>query len=187
MNILSELHQDHLNLSRLLEMLDRKVECLRDGQHPDFSLMSEVVGYVGRYADLHHHPREDQMYDFFAGRNPTLDQAVTRCLEQHVELKHLSTHLEESIDGILNDVVMPMDRFTDQLDEFVQAEKRHLDFEEQSIFPLLRDIATETDWQQLQDQLPQSDDPLFGTRQADEYRSLYRALMDDLSRPGSDS
>ena len=67
MNILSELHQDHLNLSRLLEMLDRKVEQLRGGVHPDFSLMAEVVSYVGSYADQHHHPREDKMYAFFQG------------------------------------------------------------------------------------------------------------------------
>lgn len=185
MNILSELHQDHINLSRLLEMLDRKVEQLIDGNHPDFSLMADVVGYVGSYADQHHHPREDKMYAFFQGRDSVLDRALERCEEDHKELKRLSTHLEESIDGILNDVVMPMDKFTDQLDEFVQTEKRHLDFEEQSIFPALRNIASDTDWQQLAEQLPQSEDPLFGERQADEYRSLYKALMEDMNRAES--
>ncbi len=185
MNILSELHQDHLNLSRLLEMLDRKVEQLRGGVHPDFSLMAEVVSYVGSYADQHHHPREDKMYAFFQGRDAALDQAIERCEEEHKELKRLSTHLEESIDGILNDVVMPMDTFTDQLDAFVQAEKRHLSFEEQSLFPPLRTIASEADWQQLDEQLPQSEDPLFGEKQADEYRSLYKALMEDMNRSDS--
>ena len=97
----------------------------------------------------------------------------------------MSTHLEESIDGILNDVVMPMDTFTDQLDAFVQAEKRHLSFEEQSLFPPLRTIASEADWQQLDEQLPQSEDPLFGEKQADEYRSLYKALMEDMNRSDS--
>ncbi|GAA0687195.1 hemerythrin domain-containing protein [Marinobacterium maritimum] len=185
MNILSELHQDHINLSRLLEMLDRKVERLREGNHPDFSLMAEVISYVGSYADQHHHPREDKMYAFFQGRDSSLDQALEHCEEEHKQLKHLSTHLEESIDGILNDVVMPMDKFTDQLDEFVQAEKRHLNFEEETIFPLLRSIASEADWQQLADQLPQSEDPLFGEKQADEYRSLYKALMEDMNRSES--
>ncbi len=185
MNILSELHQDHVNLSRLLEMLDHKVDQLRDGNHPDFSLMAEVVSYVGSYADQHHHPREDKMYAFFQGRDAGLDQAFERCEEDHRALKQLSTHLEESIEGILNDVVMPMDRFTDQLDAFVQAEKRHLDFEEQSIFPPLRNIASEADWQQLAEQLPQSEDPLFGEKQADEYRALYKALMEEMNRSES--
>lgn len=185
MNILSELHQDHVNLSRLLEMLDRKVWQLRDGNHPDFSLMSEVVSYVGSYADQHHHPREDSMYAFFRGRDADLDRAIERCEEEHRKLKQLSTHLEESIDGILNDVVMPMDKFTDQLEEFVKTEKRHLDFEEQSIFPPLRNLASDEDWQQLEEQLPQSEDPLFGEKQADEYRSLYKALMEDMNNPDS--
>ncbi|GAA0784424.1 hemerythrin domain-containing protein [Marinobacterium sediminicola] len=185
MDILSELHQDHVNLSRLLEILDRKVDRLRAGNHPDFSLMAEVVSYVGSYADQHHHPREDKMYAFFQGRDDELDKALSRCEEEHKQLKQLSTHLEESIDGILNDVVMPMDRFTDQLDEFVQAEKRHLDFEEQEIFRLLRSHASEADWQQLDQQLPRSEDPLFGEKQADEYRALYKALMEDMNRTDS--
>lgn len=185
MNILSELHQDHINLSRLLEILDRKVDRLRAGSHPDFSLMSEVVNYVGSYADQHHHPREDKMYDFFRGRDADLDQAMERCEEDHRILKQLSTHLDESIDGILNDVVMPMDRFTDQLEEFVLAEKRHLDFEEQAIFAPLKRLATEADWQQLAEQLPQPEDPLFGDKQAEQYRSLYKALMEDMSRSDS--
>lgn len=185
MNILSELHQDHINLSRLLDMLERKIVRLREGNHPDFSLMSEVVGYVGSYADQHHHPREDKMYAFFQGRDAELDQALERCEEEHRELRRLSTHLEESIDGILNDVVMPMDRFTDQLEEFVQAEKRHLDFEEHAIFPPLRTLASSADWQRLEEQLPGAEDPLFGEQQADEYRSLYKALMEDMNRTDS--
>lgn len=187
MNIVSELHQDHINLSRLLEILERKIERLRAGSHPDFSLMSEVVSYVGSYADQHHHPREDKVYAFFQGRDADLDDAFARCEEEHKTLKKLSTRLDESIEAILNDAVMPMDQFTDQLEAFVQAEKRHLDFEERSIFPQLQNMATSADWQQLAEQLPQSDDPLFGEKQANEYRSLYKALMEDMNRSDSAS
>ncbi|PSL13232.1 hemerythrin-like domain-containing protein [Marinobacterium halophilum] len=186
MNILSELHQDHINLSRLLEMLERKVERLRAGVHPDFSLMAEVVAYVGGYADQHHHPREDLIYAFFRGRSTELDQAFERCEAEHQDLKHLSTRLSDSIDGVLNDVVMPMDQLTDQLDAFVQAEKCHIDFEEQAIFPPLQAMATAADWDQLAEQLPSSDDPVFGEQQADEYRSLYKALMEDMNRSESE-
>lgn len=185
MNILSELHQDHINLSRLLEMLERKVGQLRAGNHPDFSLMAEVVNYVGGYADQHHHPREDKLYAYFSGRDAALDQILRQCEAEHGELKRLSTRLEESIDGVLHDAVMPMEQFTDQLDAFVQAEKRHLDFEEEQIFPALLKVADERDWQQLAEQLPQSDDPLFGERQADEYRALYKALLEEMNRADS--
>ncbi|MBV0932267.1 hemerythrin domain-containing protein [Marinobacterium weihaiense] len=185
MNIVSELHQDHVNLDRLLEILERKVTRLRAGNHPDFSLMAEVVDYVGDYADQHHHPREDRMYAFFRGRDAALDKAFDKSEAEHVTLKQLSTRLAESIDGILHDAVMPMDQFTDQLEAFVKAEKAHLRHEEKAIFKPLESLASDTDWQALAEQLPQSEDPLFGERQADQYRALYKALVEDMKSSDS--
>jgi len=182
MNTLSELHQDHINLTRLLDILERKVARLRDGVHPDFSLMADVVSYVGDYADQYHHPHEDIMYEFFRGRDAELDQRLSACEQEHQTLKQLSGTLSESIEAILNDAVVPMDRFTDQLDAFVSAEKRHLDFEEGEIFPRLDALASEADWQQLEQQIPRPADPLFGEHQAEQYRELYRALLEDMNR-----
>lgn len=185
MTTLSELHQDHINLNRLLEILVHKVERLRAGNHPDFSLMADVVAYVGRYADQHHHPREDVMYEHFRGRAPELDKGFDQCEAEHAKLKQLSHDLAESIDAILHDAVMPMDKFTDQLETFVTTEREHLDFEERELFPGIRKLAGEQDWKQLESELPQPTDPLFGEKQAAEYRDLYRALMEDLNRNGN--
>lgn len=181
MNTLSQLHQDHINLTHLLDMLQRKVVRLREGIHPDFSLMADVVSYVGDYADQHHHPHEDLMYAFFRGRDAQLDERFAECEQEHQNLKSLSTQLSESIDAILNDAVIPMDRFTDQLDAFVTAEKQHLDFEEAKIFPQLKQLASDQDWTELAAQIPEHADPLFGEHQADQYRELYKALLIDMN------
>ena len=181
MTTLSELHQDHINLNRLLEMLARKVERLHEGSHPDFSLMADVVGYVGGYADQHHHPREDVMYAYFRGRDPQLDRHFDQCEEEHATLKRLSNELAESIDAVLHDAVIPMDKFTDQLDTFVKTEKQHLDFEERVLFPGISAVASDDDWQTLEAKLPRSSDPLFGEKQAAEYADLYRALLEDMN------
>jgi len=185
MTTLSELHQDHINLNRLLEILTHKVSRLREGAHPDFSLMADVVDYVGRYADEHHHPREDVMYEHFRGRDDQMDKGFDQCEAEHARLKQLSHDLAESIDAILHDAVMPMDRFTDQLEEFVISEREHLDFEERELFPGIRALANEADWETLEKELPQPSDPLFGEKQAAEYRDLYRALMEDMNRNGT--
>lgn len=181
MNTLSELHQDHINLTRLLDILQRKVVRLREGVHPDFSLMADVVSYVGDYADQYHHPHEDLMYEFFRGRDSELDKHFAECEQEHRDLKQLSTRLTDSIEAILNDAVMPMDQFTDQLDAFVTAEKNHLDFEEAKIFPRLKELGSEQDWEALAAKIPENPDPLFGEHQAEEYRELYRALMEDMN------
>lgn len=182
MTILSKLHQDHINLNRLLGMLAYKVERLHEGSHPDFSLMSDVVGYVGTYADEYHHPQEDIMYEHFRGRDRQLDKGFDQCEAEHAKLRQMSQALIESIDSVLHDAVIPMDRFTDQLDAFVRAEREHLDFEEQKLFPGIRDLASESDWKDLDEKIPQPEDPLFGEKQAAEYRDLYRALMADMNQ-----
>jgi hypothetical protein len=46
-------------------------------------------------------------------------------------------------------------------------------------------LAGDTDWQQLEEALPLPEDPLFGEKQAAEYRDLYRALMEDMNRNGA--
>ena len=172
-------------MNRLLEMLTYKVTRLREGVHPDFSLMADVVDYVGRYADEHHHPREDVMYEHFRGRDAQLDKGFDQCESEHARLKQLSHDLAESIDAVLHDAVMPMDRFTDQLEAFVTTEREHLDFEERELFPGIRRLASDKDWEQLEEELPQPSDPLFGEKQAAEYRDLCRALMEDMNRNGA--
>lgn len=180
MAIMKELHQEHRNLKRLLEMLERKVERFRAGTHPNFQLMSDVVSYVGGYADTHHHPREDRMCAHFQGRDSELDRLMKKCEEDHAELKQLSTHLNDSIEGVLNDAaVLPLDALFDSLEHFVKRESEHLDFEEGTLFPKIEAIAGDQDWAAIEQEIPSPTDPLFGLKQSDEYRDLYQALVDD--------
>ena len=60
-------------------------------------------------------------------------------------------------------------------------EKAHLDFEEGHIFPKLIAVANDKDWAELAISLPAEADPLFGEKQAEEYKELYKALMQDMN------
>ena len=180
MAIMEELHQEHRNLQRLLEILDRKVEKFRAGVRPDFQLMSDVVDYVGGYADIHHHPREDRMFEHFAGRNAEVDRLMKQCAEQHARLHQQSIRLHDSIEGVLHDAaVLPLEELVDQLELFVKQQAAHLDLEEEQLFPAMAGIASEEDWRQIDAQLPAPSDPLFGQKQSEEYKALYRALLED--------
>lgn len=177
MTILAELHQDHVNLNKLLVILRQKVNQLKEGQQPNFCLIADVIDYISNYADGHHHPREDKMYQYLADRNPELDKHLFNCAKEHEELKATSLQLSEAIDGILHDSVMPMDEFVNLLDDFVSLQTAHLNFEEGELFPLIADIVSEGDLAELERELPKQDDPLFGEKQAHEYMDLYRELI----------
>lgn len=181
MTILTELHQDHINLNKLLVLLRTKVATLREGGQPNFSLISDVIHYITSYADGFHHPREDRMYAFFSGRSPELDALLHECEREHADLKATSVQLKETIDGVLHDAVIPMAEFADLLDSFVTQQTDHLNLEEGEIFPQLESVASTGDWERLALQLPKPQDPLFGEKQAYEFSDLYKELIIDMN------
>lgn len=181
MTVVSELHQDHVNLSKLLEILDKKILKLKAGNRPNMNLMADVISYIETYAGGYHHPREDQMYAYFQGKNSQLDAVMQECEDAHVNLKGYAHALLETIDGVLHDVVVPMDDLIAKLESFVNNEKAHVDFEETKVFPLLNEIATDADWIKVEKQLPVEADPLFGEKRSEEYKSLFAELMRDIN------
>ncbi|WP_286238187.1 hemerythrin domain-containing protein [Neptuniibacter halophilus] len=182
MTILTELHQDHVNLNKLLLMLQQQVDKLRKGEQPSFSLMGDVVEYIASYADGFHHPREDKLYEALAQRSHGLDEKLQACREEHDALKIASTHLSDAIDGVLHDAVMPMAEFADLLEEFVTLQVRHLNYEEGELFPLIAAQVSDEELAVLSQQLPMPSDPLFSEKRAHEYNDLYRELIEELNR-----
>ncbi|WP_415901446.1 hemerythrin domain-containing protein [Neptuniibacter sp. QD29_5] len=181
MTILAELHQDHVNLNKLLAILRQKVNQLKAGQQPNFSLMADLIDYISNYADGHHHPREDKMYKCLADRNPDLDQYLFNCAKDHEALKTSSLQLKEAVDGILHDSVMPMDEFACLLDDFVSLQTVHLNFEEGQLFPMIQEMVSDNELTMIEKQLPKQEDPLFGEIKAREYMELYKELMLEMS------
>ncbi|KDE39177.1 hypothetical protein ADINL_2306 [Nitrincola lacisaponensis] len=180
MTLIEQLHQDHINLSRLLEVLELKIQRLKAGDAPNFQLLAELVEYIGHYADQFHHPREDQMYHYFAERDAALDQQLQICEAEHADLKLLSREITETVDAVMHDAVIPMSEFIERLENFVRRERSHLDFEESIIFPAIHAVAKAQDWPRLEQQLPQPEDPLFGEKQGEQYRELYKAMLQDV-------
>jgi len=177
MTILEQLRQDHINMWRLLGILNQKVSKLRDGEHPNFGLLDEAVDYMRNYADEYHHPWENKLFVHFAGRDPALDKVMACCEAQHHEMLKSGAELAEALDCILHDAVIPMDKFTDRLEQFVQQQSEHLKLEDEVLMPTLLGTATTVDWQELELELSRPDDPLFGETQSTRYSTLYQQLL----------
>jgi hemerythrin-like domain-containing protein len=181
MTVLNELHQDHVNLNKLLAVLGYKLEKLKQGEMPNFVLLSDAVDYISNYADAYHHPLEDQMYEYFKDSGcPELDEAITQCGKEHKQLKLSGEELIEAVDCILNDAVVPMDQFAAKLESFLDLQVEHLNLEEGTLFPLLDEIVSDEQWNTLVKELPKMDDPLFGEQQKQRYIDLYSELLQDM-------
>lgn len=74
---------------------------------------------------------------------------------------------------ILQDAVVPQDVFVSHLEEFIHSQKRHLELEERKILPLIEELFTTEDWQQVESLWGENDDdPVFGDTIADRYKQL---------------
>lgn len=175
--IMSQLHLDHLNLSRLLEVLKDKLVCLREGERPDYQLILDVVTYIVDYADTYHHPLEDQIYDYATHQYPSSKQALLEVEAEHKQIRDNTREFQLLIESILMDSVVSMDVFNQRLEDFINQQYAHLNQEEGTVFPLLEKLMQDKDWLNLQVKLQTRNDPLFGDEVAEEYKRLYKSLI----------
>ncbi|MFO1434223.1 MAG: hemerythrin domain-containing protein [Candidatus Competibacteraceae bacterium] len=173
-NIMQALHTDHVNFSRLLDILTENLQTLRDGGRPDYTAMLDVIEYFEDYADLYHHPKEDAIYSICLERNPEARAVIAELMQQHHTLKQSTGALRKTLEGLLHDAVVSKAQFMTQLADFIERQTVHLTAEEANIFSFLNLQLTAQDWARIEAMIPPRPDPLFGGAPA--YRSPARAM-----------
>ncbi len=178
--MLASLHQDHLNICRLLTVLEQAVSDISDEQPVNYQLIRDVLNYMASVSDVYHHPKEDIIYQYYIVYRADTGTPVTDSLQQqHVEIVQFGHALLQMIDMILMDAVIPLDKVKSDLEQYISVQKSHLDYEEAIVFPLLRSRLTEDDWRNLEQNWSQktAHDPLFGPEISETYRNLYQQLF----------
>lgn len=175
--MLEQIRREHGYMVRLLAILRKKLNSIRNEQPINYSLVKEIVDYLSSHSESTHHPKEDILYQYYMehyGATHALENLEMANLEQEHKLLAEKTHeFMDTVDMILQDAVVPLDIFADQLENFVNEQKRHLEFEEKEILPVISDTFSVEDWQAVESQWKQSDDdPVFGDTIADKYRQL---------------
>ena len=177
-DLMQALHADHVNFSRLLNILTENLQILRDCGRPDYTVMLDIIEYLEDYADLYHHPKEDAIYEICLERNPEAQAVITELMQQHHSLKQSTSSLRKTLEGLLHDAVIPKTRFIIQLADFIERQTMHLDAEEANILPFLNLQLTAQDWVRIEALIPARADPLFGGAQARRYDALYERIAE---------
>jgi hypothetical protein len=61
--VMRSLREDHRNLAKLLDLLEREVKRFDEAGAVDYELMQSIVAYCLDYPDKVHHPREDRLLE----------------------------------------------------------------------------------------------------------------------------
>lgn len=177
MATLNKVRRDHANMARLLYILVLRHQSLADGERPDFHLMRDIVDYILDYMNGFIKPLERLYSEHQAAREFKAGKEGQQLAEYYQHLRERLNLLSENIDMILKDVVVPMDRFADDLKAYLDAHQEYLRAERELLFPFFREHLTEEEQQDLLKLLPDGAQENLA-RLREDYPQLYREFKE---------
>ncbi|MGO2242396.1 MAG: hemerythrin domain-containing protein [Halomonas sp.] len=173
--MLNQLRLDHANMARLLHVLQLKQKTLAQGERPNFKLMREVVDYILSYMDGFAAPLERVCVEWLQTQAPEHLALTEQMAIDYRELKPRLQRLSNDIDMILMDNVLPMDRFAEDLKDYLEAHRAYLRHEREGLFPLIDEHFSPEDMEELRQALPEGAEQEL-ERLQEAYPELYAEL-----------
>ncbi len=179
-DFIADWRREHANFARLLFLLEEQLDFFRAAHHPDYERMMDIVYYMTRYPDRFHHPREDEAYRKVAEKDRSARAVVEDLMQQHRVIaesgQKLLTRLTSVIDG---GAILPRDCVEEPGRTYIAYMRRHMNQEEDAIFPLLAKRLDRADWADVEAAIRAQSDPLFGAAVEERYKALHRRLAVD--------
>jgi hemerythrin-like domain-containing protein len=176
-NIIDSLHQDHANLAKLLDALERQLGLFDEGETPDYDIVRGVVDYCLDYPGLYHHPKEDLVLEHLKAADPVAAAAIGDLAAEHEDLAALTRRFADAIDAVLQDIQVPRGPFEDAARRFLEAYREHMNKEERAFLPAARRALGAADWAEIDARLRQPEDPLFGAPSEERFAALRQDIL----------
>lgn len=161
--LMERLHRDHQNLNRLFDMLEQQVERYHQESalEPDLLLILDIVAYLNDYPKVYHHPLEEEAIALMAERNLGDERTNQFIQEQHRHLEVGTERLTQLFITVANDQPVAIETIREALSSYLGASRKHLDAEDNLLFPAMEEVLGEAEWQTITSRLPEQRDPLF--------------------------
>lgn len=183
------LREEHNNISKLLNILERHLAIFKADGPPDYELIKEVVDYFMSYPDACHHPKEDLIYEKLRERDPQA-AAAGNLPEQHVKLAGRTKLFSEMVNAVLREAQVSRADFEQAARDFLEYQRTHMLMEEKHFLPAAQRSLTESDWAEIVARISEPDDPVFGEAVESRFELLRQQILDweadDLAQSQSD-
>jgi hemerythrin-like domain-containing protein len=176
--LLQRLHRDHANLARVLNLLESQLNEFYEGRESDFDLKVELLEYIECYAELVHHPTEERIFEGARDYLVEKQALVEKLKDQHGRLIGAARKFRQALEGVVQGAVQSREELEIEGREFIALQRLHVDLEEAELFPFLDRCMTQKEWDAIEQALPKYNDPLFGERDPNRFRTLYRYLLE---------
>lgn len=176
--ILRDLHQDHLNLARILRLLEAQLNLILNGESADLYVLGEIVDYIETYPDQFHHPREDIIFGVYRDRSARGIELIDRLLHEHRILLSRTLELRGFLDQWASDLPISREHVGQRIADYLSLQWQHLNLEEGSVFHLLEQELSEHDWERIEASMPEGSDPLFANLLRSRYENIFGQVFE---------
>src|SRR5665213_712847 len=168
--VIEALRDDHRNIRRLLDALERQIEVFALAGTPDYDVIVGIAEYFLEYPDRCHHPTENMIFDQLNREYPQQALTVENLLSEHRLMHEQAWHFRHSVSALHNDADIARDTVVNAARLFIETERRHMQWEEEHFLPLAEQVLTVADWSHIKGALGYIRDPLFGGRVEQRFR-----------------
>jgi hemerythrin-like domain-containing protein len=171
---------EHRALARMLGAMQALIARYRDaGAERNFELFDAMLRYIENVPDCLHHPKEDQvLFPALASRTGEGKKLVAELERDHARGEPMITALRGAFHAFSYGTVNGLNLLATAVDEFAEFYWDHMRKEERQLLPLAVAHFTAEDWQRVASAFGDNTDPLFGAKLADDYRELYRHIVE---------
>lgn len=177
-DILSDLHQDHRNMSVMLDLLARETDHIRDGEKPDYELIHDIMRYMTVYSDAVHHPKEDILYAAMKAERPELAAGLEKVEPDHEKIAELGENLRNDIEAIASGAAVTRERLVADAGDYVLRLRKHMAWEEEDLFQRAEELVKDESAMFVDISHLDKLDPVFGPEREHSFANLLENIKD---------
>lgn len=177
-NAVEQIHQDHVSVARILDLIEEEIENARNERMPNLELLEDAMRYMINYSDMVHHPKEDAMFAKLAENEPDVADQVDVLKEEHETLARLSSEFLEIVKAAEYGEFVLRQQVIERGTEYVDTLRSHMDAEEVGLLKRARASLSARDLEEVDAAYASMRDPLMEDSLKEEYSALYRSLFE---------
>ena len=131
---MTELREDHRNMTVVLNLLDGLIEEIEADKDPDFEMFDEVMRYMTVYPDAVHHPKEDIVYEQLREARPDLTEDLDHVPDDHSDIAHLGSLLRDEVEAVIAGGAVRREKMIEDATAYVRRLRNHIRWEEEDLF-----------------------------------------------------
>lgn len=174
--LLNQLRLDHINLSRLLNLLEVDITALQSGEKADYLRMQDIMKYMIDYPDVFHHRCEEVLFDKLHNLGRKESAAIAQLRSEHLYLVELGQKLADLLKHATGGHIVSREDILNAAEEYWKIMRNHVITEEREIYPLIEANLSKKDWDDAVAKIGEFIDPIFGGPVDDEYRQLFDSI-----------